>query len=124
MIHSVKAFLTHAVLPAALIVATGYNAAMMANGPDGRRAGEAVLAEAEAASERLAELRERNGRLAARADGLMLASLDEDLLEERLRARLGLTRPGEYMVRMGDLDRIAGTERHEDDRTQLAELSR
>lgn len=125
MIHQVKEFLTRTVLPAALVVATGYNAAMMVNGPDGRRAGEAVAAEAEVASARLVELRERNGRLAARADGLMLASLDEDLLEERLRARLGLARPGEYMVRMGDLDRIAGTRTEtDDDGTQLAQLSR
>ena len=37
----------------------------------------------------------------------MSASLDKDLLDERVRSVLGLVRPGELMVRMEDLDRIA-----------------
>ena len=124
MIHGAKSFLTQIVLPAALVVAAGYNAAMMVNGPEGRRA-EALLREeiAEAAAD-LADARTRTAALAARADGLMLASLDHDLLEERLRVRLGLTRPGEYMVRMRDLDEVAGLEDQHDGDTRYAQLSR
>ena len=122
MIHAAKAFLSRTVLPAVLIVATAYNAALMVNGPDGRRAGALARAEVQEAEAQLAEARGRTAQLSARADGLMLASLDHDLLEERLRARLGLTRPGEYMVRMQDLDRIAGRKDGDDD-IQLAQLS-
>lgn len=122
MIQTAKAFLTRTVLPAALIVATGYNAAMMVNGPEGQRAEAVLVAEIAKSRAELAEARGRTTHLASRADGLLLASLDHDLLEERLRARLGLTRPGEYMVRMQDLDEIAGTETTDDDSIELAHL--
>ena len=39
-----------------------------------------------------------------------MATLDVDLFEERLRARLGLTLPGEYMIRVEELDRLASAE--------------
>ena len=116
MIDAAKTFLTQTVLPAGLVLATGFNAVMAVNGPDGRRA-EAILSERiEAQRATLAETRARTAHLSDRADRLMLATLDEDLLEERLRVRLGLTRPGEYRVRMEDLDGViasgeAGNER-------------
>ena len=121
MVHAFKRFLAEAVLPAVLTVGVAYNFALAANGPDGRAAGAIVRAQAEVARAELAEAEARTARLSARADGLMLASLDHDLLDERLRARLGLARPGERMVRMRDLDRLAGIAPEAD--TRLAALA-
>lgn len=124
MIHQAKSFAVQVLLPAGLLVATAYNAAMTVNGPDGRRAHALIAAEAEQARAALAEARTRTAHLSARADGLMLATLDHDLLDERLRARLGLARPGERMVRMNDVDRIAGTRAEADDRMAALDLAR
>lgn len=122
--HAFKVFLTRTVLPAALIVGAGYNIALTINGPDGRLAAEATRAKIADAKAALSEAQVRTAHLSRRADGLMTASLDEDLFEERLRARLGLTRPGEYMVRMQDLDEIAALDQDDDGSFELAELER
>ena len=114
----VRAFLTRTVLPAFCLVGTAYNAALMVNGPEGRKAAELIdtrIAEEEAA---LGALRQQTAHLEDRADRLLMATLDHDLLEERLRARLGLTAPGEYMIRMDELDRLASLE-HTDERPHL-----
>ena len=105
-----RTFLTQTVLPAACLVGAAYNAALMVNGPEGRRADE--LLRARIAEERvaLAETRARAAHLEDRADRLLMATLDVDLFEERLRARLGLTLPGEYMIRVEELDRLASAE--------------
>lgn len=118
----VRLFLTQTVLPACLLVAIGYNLLLTVNGPEGIRAEALLRAEIDKEHARLDAARARTAFLADRADGLMLASLDEDLLEERLRARLGLADPAEYMVRMSDLDRIAAMETDNDHTIRLAEF--
>jgi cell division protein FtsB len=118
----IRLFLTQTVLPACLLVAIGYNLLLTVNGPEGVRAETLLRAEIEQERARLDAAQQRTASLAQRADGLMLATLDEDLLEERLRARLGLADPAEYMVRMSDLDRIAAMETENDDTIRLAEF--
>lgn len=90
-----------------LVVGIGYNVAMTFNAEDGLRMKSALNAQIVAEREELAALEARRDDLSDKADRLMSASLDQDLLEERVRAVLGLVRPGEYMVRMEDLDRLA-----------------
>lgn len=107
----IRSFLTQTVLPAAALVGAAYNLALMVNGPEGRRADDLIQAEIARERAALAALRERAAHLEDRADRLLIGSLDEDLFEERLRARLGLTAPGEYMIRIEELDRLASLER-------------
>ena len=114
----IRAFLTRTVLPAACLVGTAYNAALMVNGPEGRRADAIVQARLASEREAVAAIRQQADHLEDRADRLLMASLDHDLLEERLRARLGLTAPGEYMIRIDELDRLASLEKN-DERTDL-----
>ena len=120
--QAIQSFLLRTVLPAVCLTGAACNLGFMVNGPDGLRAHDALLAKVEAREVELAERRALNDRLAARADGLLAASLDTDLFEERLRARLGLTRPEEYMVPMSDLDRVAGLETPDDEPLRFAEL--
>ena len=117
----VRTVLVQTVLPAALIVGVAYNLLVTANGEEGRKA--AALLREKVAEEtlRLDAARARTAALSDHADRLLTASLDEDLLEERLRTRLGLVAEGEYMVRMGDVDRLAGLETS-DDPVQYAAL--
>ena len=106
----IRSFLTQTVLPAACIVGAAYNAALMVNGPEGRRADGIVRQRIVEERAAVAALRAQTAHLEDRADRLLLATLDPDLFEERLRARLGLTLPGEYMIRMDELDELASAE--------------
>ena len=112
----IRSFLTQTVLPAACLVGAAYNLALMVNGPEGRRADDLIRARIDAERAALADLRAQTAHLEDRADRLLMANLDEDLFEERLRARLGLTAPGEYMIRTDELDRLASLEAHSDRR--------
>lgn len=106
----IRAFLLSSILPGALVVASAYQALMAVNGPEGLRRAEQL---AELRAERiaaLAALEERQAQLEGRADRLLLASLDEDLLEERVRANLGHMRPGEYRIPVSELDAVAALE--------------
>lgn len=90
-----------------LVVAVGYNTLAMLNSEDGVRMNERLQLEIAARKARVAELETQYSHLSDRADRLLTAQLDEDLLEERVRGVLGLVRPDEYLVRMEDLDRLA-----------------
>jgi cell division protein FtsB len=102
--------ITRTILPAACLVGAAYNACLMVNGPEGQVARERLERRLAAERVELARSRDRVAMLGERADGLMMASLDPDLLEEALRERLGLVREGERLVRMSDLDRLAAAE--------------
>ncbi|MBB4659506.1 FtsB family cell division protein [Parvularcula dongshanensis] len=117
----VRTVLVQTVLPAALIVGIAYNALVTVNGEEGRKAAHLLREEVAEQTARLDEARARTAALSDHADRLLTASLDQDLLEERLRARLGLVAQDEYMVRMGDVDRLAGLETL-DDPVQYAAL--
>ena len=112
----IRSFLTQTVLPAACLVGAAYNAALMVNGPEGHRANELIRAKIEQERSVLSDISAQTEHLEDRADRLLMASLDEDLFEERLRARLGLTAPGEYMIRTDELDRLASLETRHDPR--------
>ncbi|WP_173199602.1 FtsB family cell division protein [Parvularcula mediterranea] len=108
--HLIQSFVLSSVLPAALIVGAAYQALMAMNGPDGfSRAEQLAEIRAEAEADLLA-LQERQASLEARADRLVLASLDDDLLDERVRANLGHMRPGEYRIAVAELDEVASLE--------------
>ncbi|MEM9232737.1 MAG: septum formation initiator family protein [Pseudomonadota bacterium] len=94
-------------LAALAVVAIGYNFLVMWNSPEGVRMNEQLQLEIEQRQAEIAELEEQYAFLSGRADRLLTAQLDEDLLEERVRGVLGLVRPDEYLVRMEDLDRLA-----------------
>lgn len=116
----IRSFFFGAILPAALLVGAGYQGLMAVNGPEGM--GRAQQLE-EHRKEREAEvdaLRERQAALENRADRLVLASLDEDLLEQSVRANLGHMSPGEYRIPIGELDAVAAIEvSHEAELTTL-----
>lgn len=104
---NIRSILLSSVVPGALIVAAAYQALMALNGPEGLRRAEQL---ADVRAERLADvqaLKDRQAQLESRADRLLLASLDEDLLEERVRANLGHMRPGEYRIPVSELDAVA-----------------
>ncbi len=94
-------------LPAICVVGIAYNVLVMLNAPEGIRMNKLLKEELAAERATLATLKAERDHLSDRADRLMSASLDKDLLDERVRSVLGLVRPGELMVRMEDLDRIA-----------------
>lgn len=118
--QTIRSLLVTSVVPAALIVAAAYQALMGLNGPDGLKRAE-QLAEVRAEEARqVADLMVLQARLEERADRLELASLDEDLLEESVRANLGMMRPGEYRIPVGELDAVAAIEvSHEAELTNL-----
>ena len=105
-----RSFLTQIVLPAACLVGVAYNVAVTVNGPEGRRMDDILSVRIESERAALSELRAQTAHLEDRADRLLMGSLDPDLFEERLRARLGLTLPGEYMIRVEELDKLASAE--------------
>ncbi|MEM1381230.1 MAG: hypothetical protein AAGH41_11480 [Pseudomonadota bacterium] len=107
---NIRSFVVSSVLPAVLMVGAGYQLLMGLNGPDGARAAERLAAEKTERMLALHELSEERARLEARADRLLLSSLDEDLLEERVRANLGHMKPGEYRIPASDLDRVAAVQ--------------
>lgn len=90
------------------MVLIGFNVLVMLNSPDGLRMLGTLEARQGAVEAEIAALDAERLWLKDRAERLMLASLDEDLLEERVRSVLGLARADEYMIRMEDLDRLAG----------------
>jgi cell division protein FtsB len=99
-----------AVIPGAVLALSAYQGLMAVNGPEGF--GRARQLE-QTTAERMAEvnaLRLQQARLEDRADRLVTASLDEDLLEERVRANLGHMRPGEYRIPVFELDAVAALE--------------
>ncbi len=103
----VFAFLTDTVWPAICLVGIGYNVLVMLNSEDGVRMNSILVEEIAAERETLAELQAEQAYLSDRADRLMTASLDHDLLEERVRSVLGLVRPSEFMIKMDELDAVA-----------------
>ncbi|MEM9421596.1 MAG: septum formation initiator family protein [Pseudomonadota bacterium] len=107
MMRAVTQILSDVIFPAICLVGIGYNVLVMLNAPEGIRMNK--LLEERLASEvaSLEALKSERDRLSDRADRLMSASLDKDFLDERVRSVLGLVRPGELMVRMDDLDRLA-----------------
>ncbi|GGY49108.1 hypothetical protein GCM10007148_17020 [Parvularcula lutaonensis] len=116
----IRSILVTSVVPAALLVAAAYQALMGLNGPDGLKRAE-QLAEVRAEQAMVvAGLMVEQARLEERADRLELESLDEDLLEESVRANLGHMRPGEYRIAVGELDAVAAIEvSHEAELTNL-----
>jgi cell division protein FtsB len=105
-----RSLLLSAVLPAGMLVSAAYQGLMAFNGPEGFVRAEQLT---QTAAQRQAEvnaLRRHQARLEERADRLVLASLDEDLLEERVRANLGHMRPGEYRIPVLELDAVAALE--------------
>lgn len=105
--RAVLSVLGETVLPAICLVGIGYNILVMLNAPEGMRMNSLLQQELVESKAQLAALRGEYAHLSDRADRLMTATLDQDLLEERVRAVLGLARPNELMVRMEDLDRLA-----------------
>ena len=99
-----------AVAPAAAVVAAAYQCLMALNGPEGFHQAAQLEAERQALAARVLELKEERSRLEERADRLELVNLDEDLLEQSVRANLGHMRPGEYRIPMDDLDEVATAE--------------
>lgn len=89
------------------VVAVAYNFLMMLNSTEGLFMHQQLNAQLQTEKAELAELQDQYAFLTRRADSLLTAGLDEDLLEERVRGVLGLVRPDEYLVRMEDLDRLA-----------------
>lgn len=110
----IRSVLSTSVLPAALIVGAAYQALMGVNGPEGARAAEQLAALKADKAAAVAALEEERARLEERADRLVLVNLDEDLLEERVRANLGHMKPGEYRIRLGELDEVAAAEADEE----------
>ncbi|WP_031550971.1 FtsB family cell division protein [Parvularcula oceani] len=120
--NKITAFLTQIVLPAACVVGIAYNLLVTQNGEEGRRAAALLREQVAVETQALEAAKLRTARLSDRADRLLVASLDRDLLEERVRARLGLVSAEEYMVRMGDVDRLAGLEAEHGPGSRYAEL--
>ncbi|WP_370337902.1 septum formation initiator family protein [Parvularcula marina] len=113
-------------LAAMAVVAIAYNFLMMYNSSEGRRMNEILQTEIAQRQARLDTLEQEHAFLTDRTERLLVAGLDEDLLEERVRGVLGLVRPDEYLVRMEDLDRMAemGAEHaREEERLILAAVS-
>lgn len=105
--QSIRTIFFSSVLPAVLTVTAAYQLLMGLNGPEGlHRASQLQALKAEREAE-LAALEDARAQLEERADRLLLASLDEDLLDERVRAQLGHMRPGEYRIPASELDEIA-----------------
>lgn len=98
------------VAPAGAIVAAAYQCLMALNGPEGFHQAARLEAEREQLAQQVASLTEERTRLEERADRLELVNLDEDLLEQSVRANLGHMRPGEYRIPMDDLDQVATAE--------------
>jgi cell division protein FtsB len=110
-----------AALLALCVVGSGYNVLMAVNSPDGTRMNSVLKARIEQERVALAALKAEAAALSDHADRLERESLDGDLLEERVRSRLGLVARDEYLVRMEDLDRLAGLSSHpRPDRTRIA----
>lgn len=74
-------------------------------GENGYRALAALNVEVEARRAEVDALRARRLALEKRADQLNPKSLDPDLIDERIRAVLGYSRPGDVVVSREDLDR-------------------
>jgi cell division protein FtsB len=112
--QSIRSILFSSVLPAAVIVASAYQGLMALNGPEGIHTRAQLEARKASVAAEVMELAEERQRLEARADRLILASLDEDLLEERVRSQLGHMKPGEYRIALSELDAVAQAEADED----------
>ena len=107
---TIRSIFFSSIVPAGLIVATAYQVLMGLNGPDGLRQADRLAAVRAEQAVALAALENERGHLEERADRLLLASLDEDLLEERVRANLGHMKPGEYRIPASELDRVAAVQ--------------
>lgn len=94
-------------MPAALVVAGSYQLLMGFNGPEGRAEADRLAAVAAERAAAVASLDQQRLALEARADRLASGTLDEDLLEESVRANLGHMRPGEYRIPADQLDAVA-----------------
>lgn len=106
----VRSFFFGAILPAGLLVGALYQGLMAINGPEGLERAAQLEAERIQREAEVEALRERQAALENRADRLVLTSLDEDLLEQSVRANLGHMRPGEYRIPVGELDAVAAIE--------------
>ncbi|MEE4211239.1 MAG: septum formation initiator family protein [Parvularcula sp.] len=118
--QTIRSIFITSVLPAAVIVASAYQGLMAVNGPEGLYRRAQLEAEKLRLSEEVRVMTEERGRLEARADRLTYAGLDEDLLEERVRAELGHMKPGEYRIALSELDAVA--EEEADENTELTSL--
>ncbi|NRA31264.1 MAG: septum formation initiator family protein [Parvularculaceae bacterium] len=107
---TIKTFFFSSVLPAALCVTGGYQLLMGLNGPEGRAEAERLASVSLAKAADVAALDAQRLALEARADRLASGTLDEDLLEERVRANLGHMRPGEYRIPADELDALAASQ--------------
>lgn len=96
-----------AALSALLVVAAGFNAAMAINSKDGVRMNSLLHGEIARVHAEISALEADKAHLTDRARRLEMASLDRDLLDERVRDVLGLAHHGEYLVRLDDLDQLA-----------------
>lgn len=94
-------------LTAIFVVGIGYNLLVGLNSQEGVRMTNVLRDQIEVETVRLESLRADYEFLNQRADRLLSRSLDQDLLEERVRSVLGLVQHGEYLVRVDDLDRVA-----------------
>lgn len=92
---------------ALLVVTIGYNVLVMINSEEGLHMRNALHNEIVQQQNEINKLEKEYVALSDRAQRLIAADLDSDLLEERVRGVLGLVRPDEYLVRMEDLDRLA-----------------
>lgn len=106
----VRSFFFGIILPAALLVGASYQGLMALNGPEGLERAAQLRAERVAHQALVDDLRARQAALENRADRLVLTSLDEDLLDQSVRANLGHMQPGEYRIPVGELDAIAAIE--------------
>jgi cell division protein FtsB len=107
---NVRSILFGAVLPAAVLALSAYQGLMAVNGPEGFTRAKQLEELKVARAAEVNALMRRQAQLEDRADRLVTASLDEDLLEERVRANLGHMRPGEYRIPVFELDAVAALE--------------
>lgn len=107
MMGQLKSLFWNGVFPAFCMVGIAYNTLVMLNADEGIRMNDMLQDRIAEEQQHIVSLQSQYTQLSDTADRLMSASLDEDLLEERVRSVLGLVRPGEYKVRMEDLDKLA-----------------
>lgn len=107
MVRGMLSVLGGTLLPALCVVGIGYNTLVAVNSSEGVRMKSLLDEQIAVERERLKALEGQHAFLSNRADRLLSASLDEDLLEERVRSVLGLVDRGEYLMRLEDLDRLA-----------------
>ncbi|MEM1410302.1 MAG: hypothetical protein AAGG79_06105 [Pseudomonadota bacterium] len=105
--QTIKSYFLSAVLPACLVAAGAYQILMGLNGPQGHAHAEQLATLKMQRQALLDNLEAQKEGLEQRADRLLLVNLDEDLLEERVRANLGHMRPEEFRIAASELDELA-----------------